>query len=143
MRFLTPFVALVWLLPVGASAAGEPVFKTNEVPKTSELRKDVSFDIAAKDLRDKILKLIPLGTSEADAKVLFQKHMPPKARKRFNEPDAGVALPENLRGKPYTCYRLLGEFHPRKLGSRSIEVGFFFDNGKLMEIHVLWLSVVL
>lgn len=135
MRLLTPIVALVWLLSVNAARA-EGVGIANEVPKTSELHKDLSFTVADKELRAKILKLIPLGTSEADAKILFQKHLPAKTQKRFNEGGVAVELPENLRGKPYTCYRLLSEFQPLHLSSQWIEVLFFFEHGKLAEVHV-------
>ena len=135
MRLLVTIFALLWLLSVDAARA-EGVIRTNEIPKTSELHNNLSFDVADKELRDKILKLIPLGTSEVAAKIIFQKQLPPKTQKRFNEGGVAVDLPENIRGKPYTCYRLLSEFQPLHLSSQWIEVLFFFEDGKLTEVHV-------
>ena len=142
MRFLAPILGLVLLLPVDASKA-ELSFKSNEVPKTSELRKEISFETANKEIRDRVLKLIPLGTSEEDAKLLFQKHMPRKAQKCFNE-GGGVSdpLPENLRDKPYVCYRLLSELNLSHVGSQWLDVLFFFENGKLAEVYIARGSVV-
>lgn len=143
MRLVVPAVALVWLMLLGHSEALEAAFRSNEVPKSSELHKQLSFETADKEIREKILKLIPLGTSEADAKLLFQKHLPPKAQKRFNEGGVAQDLPENLRDKPYICYRLLFEADLAHVGSQWVEALFFFENGKLAEVHIArgWVSL--
>jgi hypothetical protein len=136
MRLLAPAVALVWLIPVGHSQALDASFKSNEIPKSSELHNQLSFEVPDKDIREKILKLIPLGTSEADAKLLFQKHMPRKAQEKFNEGGGAHVLPENLRHKPYICYRLLTETDFLHLGSQWAEALFFFEDGKLVEVYI-------
>jgi hypothetical protein len=136
VRGLFPIAASLWLLAVGSVSAAGPVIRTNDVPVGSELRKDLSWETEDKQLKERILKLIPQGTSEEEAKALFRKHMPPKALKFFNEGGIAKDLPEELRDKPYTSYRLYTEYHPLNLSSRWIVVLFFFGEGKLNRVHI-------
>jgi hypothetical protein len=136
VKGLFPIAASLWLLAAGPVSAGGPVIRTNDVPGSSELRKDLSWETKDKQLKERILKLIPMGTSEEDAKALFKKHMPPKVQKVFNEGGVAQDLPEMLRDRPYTSYRLYSEYHPLNLSSRWIVVLFFFEGGKLDQVHI-------
>lgn len=135
MKGFLPIVAGLWVF-AGQVSAGGPVIRTNDIPAGSELRKDLSWETEDKQLEKKILKLIPLGTEESDAKELFKKHMPTKTQKAFNEGGVAKDLPESLRDRPYTSYRLYSEYHPLNLSSQWIVVLFFFEQGKLDRVHI-------
>ena len=122
------------------SSGFEVKLETNSIPKGSALHSEVSWDSKDEEIQSAILKLIPLKTTEVEAKALFAKHMPKRPQKMFNEGGVGAnfpeSLPDELAKKPCQCFRLFSEVHPLRLGSRWIEVLFFFEEGKLSRVYV-------
>jgi hypothetical protein len=124
---------LFWVLSA-MLAFSENLHADNLIPRDSPLRKEVKMDIGDTQIRSEILKLIPIGTAEAQAKELFKKHMPSKERAKHSLDSAHI--PEVLKHKKYTCFRLFESVSWLNLGTQWLEVLFFFDGGVLKDVWV-------